>query len=205
MKIAEVYTKNQIAKLGNTIVYIIDYIYKWTGIKLIITKTHVLSLIFIIEELSIRKFGIPFFDLRFDVWKIGPISKDLFVELSDEPNLLSEYISKECKGNNSYFTPTKLFSDDEFSDNELQFLEEICSKFKYIVAVSFLEGYMRRKNSLWYNTAVRNGVLELLESSKITTTDIPIDMSELVKDDKDKLALYLSHKEFMKQSKSLKF
>jgi len=202
MKLAEVYTKNQIAKLGNTIIFLCNHIQP-------LTKIQLLKLIFFIEVESIKTYGIPFFDLRFDVWKIGPISKDLFVELSDEPNLLSAYIVKECKGNETYFIPKQAFSDDEFSDNEFHLLVNNCIKFRYIIDAGrleeILENYTCGKNSIWYITALRNGVLELLESGKITTTDISIDMSEIIIDNESKLSIYLSHKEFLEQSRSLKF
>ena len=79
------YTQNQLDKLGNTLIFLCKNLEK-------ATKTHLLKLVFIIEEISIMKFGVPFFDLRFDVWKLGPVSKDLFVELTDELNLLEPYI-----------------------------------------------------------------------------------------------------------------
>lgn len=200
MKSAEVYTKNQIEKLGNTLIFLCNQIAPITPLS----KTHLLKLIFIIEELSIKKSGIPFFDLRFDVWKLGPVAKDIYVDLSDEPQLLSEYISKECKGGNIFIVAKKEFSDDEFSDNELALLNEICERFKYCTSGE-LVNFTHRRNTPWYKTALKNGILELLESGKMTTSEIQIDMSEMIEDDKDKLALYLSHKDFMQQSKNFKF
>ena len=55
----DIYTKNQIDKLGNTLIYLCGKLER-------ASKTHLLKLVFIIEEISIKKFGIPFFDLRFD-------------------------------------------------------------------------------------------------------------------------------------------
>lgn len=192
----EIYTKNQLDKLGNTLIYLCENLER-------ASKTHLLKLVFIIEEISILKFGIPFFDLRFDLWKLGPVSKDLYVELSDELNLLKPYIVKEIKEGVTLVYPKKKFSDDEFSDNEMKLLNEIVDRFKHCTAGELIN-FTHKKNTPWYNTALKNGVLDLLESGKMTTTDIEINLAELIEDDPDKLLLYNSHKEFLIQSKSLK-
>ena len=169
------YTQNQLDKLGNTLIFLCKNLEK-------ATKTHLLKLVFIIEEISIMKFGVPFFDLRFDVWKLGPVSKDLFVELTDELNLLEPYISKIVNDGATIISPKKGFSDDEFSDNEMNLLNEIVDRFKYCTAKELIN-FTHKKNSLWYNAALRNGVLELLEAGKMTTTNIEINMAELVEGD----------------------
>jgi uncharacterized phage-associated protein len=191
-----VYTKNQIDKLGNALIYLCENI---EGVS----KTHLLKLIFIIEEISIRKFGIPFFNLRFDVWKLGPVSKDLFVELSGELNLLSRYIKKAGSSESTKILPNKDFSDDEFTDLEIQLLEEIVNRFKYCTANELIN-YTHKKNTPWYNTAQRNGVLDLLESGELTTTNIEIDLSETIQNDKIKMDIYHSYKDFVNQSLSIK-
>lgn len=192
----KIYTPSQIDKLGNVLIYLCERIKP-------ASKTHLLKLVFIIEEIAIKKFGIPFFDLRFDLWKLGPVSKDLFVELTDEPNLLASYISKEEHDAKSVFVPKKEFSDDEFNDNEIALLTEIVDRFKYCTAKELIN-YTHRKNTPWYNTAQKHGLLELLESGKTNTTDIEINLSEIIESEKEKLALYNSHKEFLRQSQSLK-
>ncbi|WP_153798958.1 Panacea domain-containing protein [Foetidibacter luteolus] len=194
----EVYTKNQIDKLGNTLIFLCERM----GAPL--TKTHLLKLIFIIEEISIKKYGIPFFDLRFDVWKLGPVSKDLFVELSGEPNLLSDYVTREISNDKVMIVAKARFSDDEFNDLEISLLEEIVERFKYCTAKELIN-VTHRKDSPWYKTAQKNGVLDLLESGVMTTTDIPIDLSETIIEDLEKMALYKGHKEFLNQSRNLKF
>jgi len=198
MKSGEIYNKSQIDKLGNTLIFLCE---KMQAVKAPVSKTHLLKLIFIIEESAVRKFGIPFFDLRFDIWKLGPVSKDLFVELSEEPVLLAEYIERNANGNT--FTAKKKFSDDEFNDNEIALLQEISTRFLDCTAKELIN-FTHKKGSPWYNTAVENGVLDALENGQMTTTDIQIKLQEIIQDDERKLGLYNSHKEFLSQSKSLK-
>lgn len=192
----EHYTKNQIDKLGNALIYICEKMED-------LSKTHLLKLVFIIEEISVKNCGLPFFDLKFDLWKLGPVSKDLYVELTEELNLLSDYIEKVNINGVDYVKSKKQFSDDEFSDNELILLEEITKRFKYCTAKELIN-FTHKKNSPWYNTAVKHGILEPLELGKITTTEIEIKLDEIIADNPYKLALYYGHKEFLHQSKSLK-
>lgn len=192
----DVYTKNQIDKLGNALIFLCERLERPS-------KTHLLKLIFIIEEIAVRKFGVPFFNLRFDVWKLGPVSKDLYVELTGDLNLFEPYIEKENNDAATLVHPKKEFSDDEFNDREMDLLNQIVERFKYCTANELIN-YTHRENTPWYNTAQRNGVLDLLESGKMNVTDIAIDLSEVIADDESKISLYNGHKEFLLLSKSLK-
>lgn len=200
MKPGEIYSKNQIDKLGNALIYFCN---KMREVGEDVSKTHLLKLIFILEEIAVKKYGIPLFDLRFDVWKLGPVSKDLFVELSEEPDLLAPYITRKIIDSNVHIQARKEFSDDEFNDKELELLEEVAERFKYCTAKELIN-FTHRNGSIWYRTALKNEVLEHLEKGQMTTTNIEIPLHELIQDDKEKLALYNSHKEFMAFSKSLK-
>ncbi|MBC7588668.1 MAG: SocA family protein [Chitinophagaceae bacterium] len=168
-----------------------------------LSKTHLLKLVFIIEEISIKKYGVPFLGLRFDVWKLGPVSKDLFVELSGEPYLLQEFIDVEVKDTNTIIHPKKEFCDDEFNDLEMNLLNEVTTRFLYCTAKELIN-HTHKKDSPWYNTAMRNGILELLESGKMTTTDIPIDLFETIKDDEQKCLLYQNHQDFVSHLRIIK-
>ncbi len=200
MKPSEAYTRNQIEKLGNALIFLCDKMLA-AGEK--VSKTHLLKLVFIIEEISIKKYGLPFFDLRFDVWKLGPVSKDLFVELSEEPVLLADFIRREVNENNTFIYPKKAFSDDEFSDLEIELLKQISERFLYCTA-SELISVTHRKDSPWFKTASEHGVLELLESGQLNTTDIEINLFSLIEGDEKKQSIYKNHKDFLALSKNFK-
>src|ERR1700722_1940112 len=193
MQGGEVYTKNQIDKLGNALIYLCQ---KMRAVGEPVSKTHLLKLVFIIEEIAVKKYGIPFFDLRFDVWKLGPVSKDLFVELSEDPELLASYISRQVVNGNVYIEAKKEFSDDEFNDKELELLEEISNRFLYCTTDELIN-FTHRTESIWYKTALKNGVLDLLEKGQMTTTNIQIPLEEVIEGEEEKLALYRNHKEFI--------
>jgi uncharacterized phage-associated protein len=191
------YTKEEVDKIGNAIIYLSHRVSP-------LSKTKLLKLIYLIEETSIKKYGLPVFNLRFLLWKFGPVSKDLFIELSSEPVLLDEFIGREEKDGNTFIVPLKSFSDDEFSDNEMSVLDLVIDKFKGFSAEELVK-FTHREHSLWHSTAKEEGVLELLENELINNTEIEIDFASLLKNDAHKKEMYLQHKEYLTLSRSLKF
>lgn len=193
------YTKEEIDKVGNAIIYLADKIP-------FLSKTKILKLIYLIEETSIRKYGLPIFNLRFLLWKFGPVSKDLFIELSSELDLLRNYIVAKRNDDdcNNYFTALQPFCDDEFSDNDMSVIDLVIEKFKGYSAEELVK-FTHREHSLWHITAKEAGVLESLENQLVNNTDIEIDFSTLLKHDTLKKEMYLQHKEYLMLSRSLKF
>lgn len=182
------YTSDQIDKIGNSIIYISSNIKE-------ISKTKLLKLLYLLDEISIKKSGIPFLNLEYRVWKLGPVASDVFVELSSSSSFLKNYIIRETSPEgHSFISPKKEFSDDEFSQNELDLLEFIVNKFKY-ATVQKLISITHCKQSPWYNAAIKNAVYELLETEQIGATDFKVNMKELVAYDDRKSALYDDYQE----------
>lgn len=193
------YTTNQIDKLGNAIIFLCQKLHDGSPVS----KTHILKLIFILEELSIRNTGIPFFGLKFELWKLGPVSPDLYIELTEEPNLLASFIRVENHEGRTEVVPISAFSDNEFSDSEMELLEKVADRFKYCTAKELIN-FTHRKDTPWYLTAQKHGMLEVLEAGKINTTDIEVDLAEAIASDDIKLSLFKAHQEFLIQTQSLK-
>ncbi|MCT4614303.1 MAG: Panacea domain-containing protein [Marinifilaceae bacterium] len=177
------YRKEQIDKIGNTIVYLSS---KIQGIS----KTKLLKLLYILDEISIKKSGIPFLNLEYKVWKFGPVANDIFVELSSTPSMLKEFIERTAtEEGHIIIKPKREFVDDEFTDNEIDLLDFIATKFKNHTAKELIST-THRKYSPWYNAAKKNNVYELLEAEKISSTEIKVEMKELIEYDERKLNIY---------------
>lgn len=190
------YSKDQLDKIGNTIVYLASNIKP-------LYKTKVLKLLYLLDEFSIKRYGIPFLNLEYKVWQAGPVCSDIFLELDDKPYLLEEYISLICENNTTRVEPIKKFSDDEFSDTDLQLLNEMVHKWGKMPAED-LVNLTHRETAPWYKTAKENGLLELFENKVTNTSDVVIDMSELIKGDEAKENLYSEYQEYNKVASSLK-
>ena len=189
------YTKSQIDKIGNTIIYFAGHIAD-------LNKTKLIKLLYLTEQLSIQKYGFPLLNIRFDVWKFGPVPKDIYIELSEQPDLLKDYIDLTYQDSTTYVKPLKNFNDDEFSENELRILEYIANQFRDSTARE-LVALTHSEYSPWYLTAQKNGLLEHLSSGEMNSSDIEIDFTYLFEDEAQKM-FYIENKDALAFSQHLK-
>lgn len=193
------YTKSELAKIGNTIVYLAQRIDD-------LSKTKLLKLLFFLEERAVNKLNLPFLDLKFEVWSKGPVSKDIFIELSEgktkELVLLKDFIAIEVRDDCTYVKPAVDFCDDEFSDNEIELLESIVADFGKVTA-SDLVGLTHHPESLWYKLAQENGLLESFEEGTMLSSDIEISFDLLLPDEKSK-SYYNNHREYNNMLRQVK-
>ena len=173
---------DQIDKVGNAMIYLAEKIPN-------IAKTKLLKLLYLLDEFSIKKSGIPFFNLQYKVWKLGPVSEEIFIELSDKPFRFGKFIAIKNTEAETFIFPKAEFCDDEFSDNDMDLLEDIASQFFSMTAKQLIE-YTHRPNTPWRNTAEMNNVYDLLEKGLINNSEFIIDMSTLVSHDERKKTIY---------------
>lgn len=169
------FTKDQVNKMGNTIIYLAKYIPD-------LNKTKILKLLFIIEEAAIKKTGKPFFGIDFQLWKYGPVAKDIYIDLTtsifdDSPLLLNGFIQRDPASPEN-FIPKVEFNDDEFSDSDMLLLERV-AEFAKDKTAKYLVQHTHGNNSLWRKSAIKYGVLELLENELRNSTEYNIDFSLL--------------------------
>lgn len=191
-------TQQQVEKIGNAIIFLSERIRP-------LFKTKVLKLLYLIEEVSVRVNGIPFFGVDFELWQFGPVVKDVYIDLSEQGPVLSKFIDtiKQVDGESVLIAPKLSFNDDEFSDCDMEVLELVVNSFKDKSA-SDLVNITHRENYPWYETAKSTGYLELFEQGKCNSTDIVLDLSTLLDESPEKKAFYLSTLEYQKQSDHLK-
>jgi uncharacterized phage-associated protein len=171
------YHSEQLDKIGNTLIYLANHIQD-------LSKTKALKLLYILDELAVRKSGIPFLNLKYEVWKFGPVAEDIFIDLSNTPSLLKKYIKSS-----THIQALKAFNDDEFTQNDLTLLDLVVRDFGTKTAKELVK-YTHRPKSLWYELAKENNVLDLLEQGKINSTKLVIDLGNLVAHDAVKKELY---------------
>ncbi len=190
------YTPEQIDKIGNTIIFLADRIKP-------LYKTKLLKLLYFLDEFSVKKHGIPFLNLDYEVWQAGPVCSDIYQELDEQPYLLDQYISLSFDTSGTKVSGKKAFKDDEFSDNEIVLMQLVADKFKFTPAPELVE-LTHRESSPWYKLAKANGLLELFASKRANTSNFRLDLSELVKGDAVKEQLFRDYQEYYNTVKSLK-
>ena len=164
-------------KLGNAVAYIAKnakYPY----------KTEVLKLLFLMEERMVVRYHVPFLAIPFCVWRMGPVSVDVFEELSDGPSSLEEYIALQFNGQGIKVTPKCEFDEDEFSNAELEMMRQVIEECGNMTSEELI-ALTHRDGGLWKITAEENNLLDDFENHRANSSSVVIDMSRgLCPDDK---------------------
>jgi uncharacterized phage-associated protein len=194
---ADTLSTSQIEKLGNTMIYLSKNVGEF-GI------TKALKILFLLEENSIKEYGVPFFGFEFKVWQFGPVVAPIYIELNDGPkDLLARFVKKVPYGDEYLFEALTDFNDDEFSENDLQILKEMVDFSRHKTASEFV-AITHGPDSLWRKTAKSHNVIYDLEKKKIKTTEIPIDFSPLFENDDFIKSRYEDYLDFQKFNQYLK-
>ena len=161
-------------KLGNAVNYIAAHArYPY--------KAEVLKLLFLMEERMVQQAHVPFLGIPFNTWRMGPVSVDVFEELSDGPVLLADFIALEFNGTGIKVTPKKEFCDDEFSTEELRMMEAVMAEYGWMNSEQLI-AETHKEGSLWRDTAKEAGLLKDFEMKRANTSNVVIDMARGLSD-----------------------
>ena len=165
-------------RLGNAVMYIAAHAkYPY--------KTEVLKLLYLMEERMVQKYHVPMLSIPFSVWRLGPVSVDVFEELSDGPVLLGDFITLQFNGQGIKVTPSREFDADEFSDAELQVMREVMERYGQMNSEELI-AKTHEEGSLWRETAKEYGLLEDFDERRANCSNIVIDMGrQLCPDDRE--------------------
>ena len=134
------------------------------------TSVNILLLMSIVVVLL--SLGIPY-----EVWQAGPVAKDVFIDLSDGPYLLKDYIKTDLVCSATYLVAVKPFCDDEFSECEIAMMDDILNKYGKMTAAD-LVNETHKKGTLWYQEASQNGLLEAFQNHECNNSDLKIDFTK---------------------------
>lgn len=157
-------------KLGNALIFMAQRVND-------LSKTKALKLLYLMEEMMVLKYHFPFFGISYEVWQAGPVAKDVFIDLSDGPYLLKDYIKTELRHAGTYIVSIKPFCDDEFSDCEISMMEDVLRKYGCMTAAELVEE-THKKGTLWYEEACKNGLLEAFDHHECNNSDVKIDFKK---------------------------
>ena len=129
------------------------------------------------EEYSVRRFHTPFLGVPYEVWQAGPVIKDVFIDLSENPVLLDGYVSRIVKDGKTYINAISVFCDDEFSDNDMLVMDDIIRRYGEKTAKE-LVNLTHKKGSLWRRTAERYNLIDFFDNKRLNNSDYRIDFSE---------------------------
>lgn len=162
--------------------------------------TKMMKLLFLIDQQSVIKRGVPLTWLEYKAWGLGPVSPDLFFSKNDGFNKFSNYVYFEKKGDNSTLVkPLKDFDDLEFSDLDMEIIDEVLELHgqktsKELIALT------HKDDSLWKKTVKKSGVKF---SSENKISDAIINFLDIIDDDYKK-SMYFSTLEILEMKYTLK-
>lgn len=157
-------------KIGNAIIYIAEKV-------TLLSKTKLLKLLYLMEEYSVRRFHQPFLGLPFELWQAGPVIKDIFIDLSQTPTILADFVTKQVLNGKTYIKPKKAFCDDEFSDNDIVVMDDIIKKYGQKTAKELVD-ITHDKKGLWYNECKKHNLLEVFERKEANNSNYVMDLGE---------------------------
>ncbi len=164
------FSKSDRAKLGNTIVYISNRVQH-------LHKTKLLKLLYLMEESMVKAYHVPFLAIPYETWKLGPVQKDVFIEISDgAQDLLAEYVRVNS---DDEIEARVEFDDSEFSDSEIGMMDAVLRKYGKCSAEQLVE-LLHRKDGLWYQTASEHGLIEAFDENLENNSDVRLNFSDLL-------------------------
>lgn len=196
-KPVSVYSPDELEKVGNALIYLSEHTEKPS-------KTKVLKLLYLLDEFSVKLRGYPMFGLTYKVWQLGPVCEEVFIDLSNSPVLLKDYVKVEYDEKNlSTVVPARKFDDGEFSDNDMVLLEKVAKDYRRSTAKT-LVAITHRESSLWYRVAKEKGLIELFDKGATNNSEFTIDFKELVVGDALKIQVYEHYVETMETHRALR-
>ena len=165
------YKQDVVEKIGNAMIYILNHTRNTS-------KTKLIKLLYFIEEYSAKKYKMPFFDIPFEVWQAGPVPKSVYIDINENLEMFGNFIAKKHEEgmDYEYFVPLKEFCDDEFSENEIELMDEVIKKLGNKTAKDLVE-LSHKKDSAWYKIASENNLITSFENKHANNSNFEIDMT----------------------------
>jgi len=135
-------------------------------------KTKLLKLLYFLDFVHFKRTGRPVTGLDYYAWKMGPVPKDLFEELSYnmKPDMAKAINPLPEEGFQQIRAKQK-FDDRYFSKNELDILEQISFIFKDAQADVMVES-THLKNEPWDRTLKEKGEFQHIDYLLAIDSDI---------------------------------
>ena len=168
------YSEENLARIGNAAIYIAEHTSD-------LSKTKLLKLLYLMEERSALQYQQPFLALPYEIWQAGPVAKDVYIDLSDGPELLSPYVKSELVKLDDgkvaqYIHPAAPFNDEEFSAYEMRLMDEVLKLYGDKTATELVD-IVHRENTLWYKIAKEKGLLETFRKHESNNSNYVIDFT----------------------------
>lgn len=170
--------------IGNLIIYIANKCKP-------LYHTKLLKLLYLIDEEAVREKGTPITWLEYNIWKLGPVSKDVYFSKVQNCNFFESYFTYSESNKSFRIVPKKQFDDSDFSSKDLEIVENVLNAYGHKTATELIK-LTHRKGSLWDKKVEEKNIKFSEENTTSTET---VDFLDLIKDDTLKKMSYFIAKE----------
>jgi len=183
--------KVHLNRVGNILLYIANRIP-----HLYITKS--IKLLYILDEESVKRNGVPITWQGYLVAKHGPLPFNVFSDLrykgcAQLGNWVT--VSEENEGRMARVLPNGKFDDGEFLDAELELLDEVIDTYKDWTAKELVD-HLHKNGSLWHQIYEREDLRKKFDDEGLSdVSPFSVDFESLIQDDSQKVLLYQETKE----------
>ncbi|MGQ8335665.1 Panacea domain-containing protein [Sunxiuqinia sp. A32] len=167
-------------KIGNLLILLSEEIK-----PLYITK--LLKLLYLIDEESIKKIGIPVTWLDYKAWKLGPVSEPIY-NLKFE-GTLNPYVELVQTSWGTKIVPASEFDDSEFSDYEIDLVKKLARKYRRASSEELIS-ITHKEGGPWDKVVREHNLTKIFNEDEVGISPFLVDLSELIKDQPDKLENY---------------
>lgn len=163
--------------------------------------TKLIKMLYLIDEKAIKDSGVPITWLDYKVWQYGPVDPAIFHIKDNFGEYVSAVVNSEYNGvSTTIIKPLRKFNDDEFSDYDLDIINEVIEECKDKKACELVH-ITHKPGSPWDIAKKRNE----LDFSIANISDAKVDMGVLIESSPEKQARYkeaYDHMAFMSVLKS---
>jgi uncharacterized phage-associated protein len=168
-------------KIGNLLVYITSELRP-------VYHTKLLKLLYLIDKTSVEKVGSPITWLNYKAWRLGPVATPIY-DLKFNNSLFQNYIDVIHDGNGTRIEPITDFDDDDFSDYELELINQVLKSYGHLPSERLIE-LTHEENSPWYLVVKKHDLMTRFDEDDTGVSPYDVDLSVLISHDKEKLSIF---------------
>jgi uncharacterized phage-associated protein len=149
--------------------------------------TKLLKILYLIDEEATKKTGAPITWLSYNVWQYGPVSEDVYFSKIEGLNKFADFVRFDhIKGDQYIIKPITAFDDSDFSELDLQIIDDIIVKYGHLNAKQLVD-IVHAKGSLWEKT---KSASDIQFSKQNKTSPVTLNFAELLQEDNFKKTVY---------------
>jgi uncharacterized phage-associated protein len=155
--------------------------------------TKLLKLLFLIDKTSMEETGVPVTWLEYQAWKLGPVAPSVY-NIKFQNSGFEKYVHAFTDITGTLITPVAEFSEDEFTDYELDLIHRIIRKYRNTSGPQLVK-LTHEKNGLWEKVVIRYQLESVFSSDEIGISPYSVDLTELITGDPELTETYQQARE----------